>query len=119
MKNRKVLEFTRDSFDWCYTAKFTELPVYVSVYQGDIEAILYNGEDHRPVTAEDIHRLAVRLNHNYDLYRGWDDKHILLDAENEILPCCECPWNDICDYMEEESDFIPKELEDEEDEEDN
>ena len=49
---------------------------------------------------EEITRLAKELNENYDLYQGWSDTHILLDALREV-GCDNCPFKADCEAVNE------------------
>ena len=106
MTNREYFRSTGESLDWCECFSFAGGTVHAAVLAGKIVSLDDNGVVYNPPTADDIHRLAVRLNDCYDLYKGYDDTHILLDVEHEKLPCCECPWFDVCNYMDETPDCI-------------
>ncbi len=106
MTNREIFRSTGESLDWCECFSFADGTVHAAVLEGKIVSLNDNGVDYDPPTADDIHRLAVRLNDFYSPYRGWDDTHILLEAADEKLPCCECPWFDVCNFMDETPDCI-------------
>ncbi len=109
MTNRDYFRSTGESLDWCKCLSFADGSVQVAVLGGDIVSIVDNGSECCSPTADDIHRLAVRLNDFYDPHRGWDDTHMLLEVTQEELPCCECPWFDVCSIMDETPDCISAE----------
>lgn len=109
MTNRDYFRSTGESLDWCKCLSFADGSVHAAVLAGKIVGLNDNGVDcGDPVPADDIHRLAVRLNDCYDLCRGYSDTEQLLEVDHEELPCCECPWFDVCNYMDETPDCIGK-----------
>lgn len=50
---------------------------------------------------EDMRKFTRYVNADYDLYSGWSDLHIALDAMCEV-GCSDCPFNRECDAMDEE-----------------
>ena len=110
MTNRDYFRSTGESLDWCKCLSFADGSVHAAVLAGKIVGLNDNGVDcGDPVPADDIHRLAVRLNDCYDLCRGYSDTEQLLEVDHEELPCCECPWFDVCSIMDETPDCISAE----------
>lgn len=108
MTNREYFRSAGESIDLCQCLSFADNSVYAVLLGGEIVSLIDNGREYTTVTADDIHRLAVRLNADYDLYKGWNDTHILREAADEKLPCCQCPWFDVCDLMDQEADLPPE-----------
>lgn len=109
MTNRDFFRSTGESLDCCKCHSFADGSVQVAVLGGDIVSIVDNGSECCSPTADDIHRLAVRLNDCYDLCRGYSDTEQLLEVTQKELPCCECPWFDVCSIMDETPDCISAE----------
>ena len=52
---------------------------------------------------EDIRKFAKYVNADYNLYSGWSNLHIALDAMCEV-GCSDCPFNRECEAMDEDID---------------
>lgn len=94
-----------ENLSWCKPVSFDNGGVICCVCQGDIINIEKNGEI-IPVTEESLHDLAKSLSTSYECYSGWSDTHILLDAKGKELGCDECPWNDVCEAMDMETELV-------------
>lgn len=44
---------------------------------------------------------AKEANADYDLYSGWSDDHILLEAMGTEIGCEDCPYRQVCDIWQE------------------
>lgn len=116
-KTRKEMIESGENAEWCKPMKHKTEDIYLAYHEGEVDAILDNGkeavrsstigkkiwEESDPAMDEKIKELAKRLNSDYDEYEGWDDTHILLDADFEELGCKDCPWFNICDAMDDNS----------------
>ena len=52
-----------------------------------------------------IKDIAIAVNPDYDLYQGWSDLHIALEAMH-VVGCASCPYvNGECDAMMEEDEM--------------
>ena len=61
------------------------------------EAFRYNGT----LTDEVLEQFAREVNPDYDLYTGWSDLHVALEAMHPV-GCASCPWCEDCEAMYEE-----------------
>lgn len=103
MTLREKMEKSYDSMDCCKAVRLLDGKIVTVLHEGKIEGIEIDGSE-RTVTPELIHSIAVVVNDSYDCYGGWDDTHILLDTVASEMPCCKCPWFDVCTVMDEEID---------------
>ena len=53
------------------------------------------------VTPASVHTAAKEANADYDLYSGWSDDHILLEAMGAEIGCEDCPYRQVCDIWQE------------------
>lgn len=63
----------------------------------DLVAYRYDGT----LTDEVMQQFAKAVNPNYDLYSGYNDIHIALEAMHPV-GCAYCPFKDDCEIMGEE-----------------
>lgn len=103
MTLREKMMETHESMEYCKAVKLLDGKIVAVLHEGRIESVVIDGIE-RTVTPELIHGIAVVVNDCYDCYEGWDDTHILLEADTKALPCCECPWFGVCGVMDEEID---------------
>lgn len=90
--------------DFCAPYSFLNGRVIMAImYEREIAGISIDGEPSMP-TLENIKAAAKLVNPDYDLYKGWSDVHIILDADYDILDCRECPWKEFCDAAGAEED---------------
>ena len=68
-----------------------------SMHSPSQEVFCHNGT----LTDDAMKQFAREVNPYYDLYNGWDDCHIALDAMHEV-GCASCPWRENCEAMREE-----------------
>ncbi len=99
-KTREIMIENGQNVSWCKPLKHRTEDIFLIVTDGEISGIRINGKDEN-VTAEIIMELAKKLNESYDEYEGWNDTHILLDADFEELGCRDCPYFDICEAMDD------------------
>lgn len=100
MKLREKMKESYESMNCCKAVSFLDGTIVAVLHEGRIESIVIDGRE-RTITPELIHGIAVKVNDCYDSYKGWNDTHILLDTNPPVLPCCDCPWFDVCAVMEE------------------
>ena len=117
MKNAKVTTKTYmehhpdENLYWCKPISFLDGKVIIADADAGICGIRIDGEDIMP----DVHdvystgysdaimeRVARLVNESYDLYSGWDNEHIIMEADHEEHGCAACPWFSVCDAMSEE-----------------
>ena len=105
--SRTYADYMRDHPDenlgWCKPYMSKDGRYAVAVNEGEIiEAITPEGhlpKDHvSPLTDPEIETLAQAVNPDYDLYDGWDNGYILLQAMHET-GCASCPFFSKCDAM--------------------
>ena len=108
MTYRDYMREHDENLSWCrpYVGK----RVSVAVNEGRICSMTIDGQEIHPgaldpirgyvYTPEQVERAARAANEAYDLYKGWDDLHILLEGEVSERPCHECPWFEQCDAMD-------------------
>lgn len=75
---------------------YSSARVQLVTLNGNIESLKIDGHE-KELSTENVQLAAKLANPNYDLYRGWNDMHILLDGELRKIPCAECPWFNICE----------------------
>lgn len=102
MKFREMMVGNDENLGWCKPVSFLGGKVIAAVNGGNVCSLRNNGLD-VDVTPDSIRRAAEMVNGDYSMYQGWDDTHIMLDADCEELPCRCCPWFGICDAMDEEA----------------
>lgn len=89
------------NLDWCKPYVSRDGKAKVIQLEGKIEAAVIDGEEMSELTAEDLKSIAKRVSPDYELYSGWSDEHIILEAMTEI-GCSECPFIHDCSAMDEE-----------------
>lgn len=105
MTYREMMSGTEKTLGWCEAISLLGGKVIVAKNDGRIHSIQINGKD--VICNQDTIKTAARLvNDCYDLYSGRSDTYILMDAEHEHLPCCECPWFGVCEAMDEEYEGV-------------
>lgn len=91
------------NLSWCVPYRVTTKGgdvIIIAENEGNIVGCQINGRDVDGMTWE---RIARMVNPDYDLYSGWEDRHIAHDdVPWEELECRSCPWFDVCDAMDEE-----------------
>lgn len=60
-----------------------------------------DGSECTTTNTKKLRDFAKLVNPNYDMYLGYTDYEIALDAMHET-GCAHCPWNAVCDAMDEE-----------------
>ena len=94
-----------ENLGWCKPYVDNSGNYFAIMYEGnmewismpDTEALRYDGS----LTNEVLEAFARSVNPDYDVYSGWTDVHIALDAMREI-GCSECPFRCDCDAMLED-----------------
>ncbi len=99
-KTREIMIENGQNLSWCKPLKHRTDDIFLIVTEGEISGICINGKDEN-ITPETITELAKKLNESYDEYERWDDTHVLLDADFEETGCCNCPYFNICEAMED------------------
>lgn len=88
-----------DDLDWCRCYVNEDCSAYYCQNEGRIISAQIDGEDISVKDEDGLWTLARRINPCADNY---DD---VMDAINEAdttrCGCCRCPWNDICEAMDE------------------
>lgn len=104
----KYLEYMQnhadENFSWCkpYADESGEYKLVMhdglleSVKSPTITAYRYDGS----LTDDVKEQFAREVNPDYDLYKGWDDEHIMLDAMHPV-GCASCAWFYECEAMGE------------------
>lgn len=105
MSYRDTMIENQENLEWCKPLSFLGGRVIVALNEGQITCISVDGKT-LPSYPENVHADSIRtaaklVNPEYDEYSGWPDTHILLEADYEELPCCKCPWFDVCDAMDD------------------
>ena len=98
-------EHTDENLSWCKPYTNDDETHFLVMYDGiagsidtpNITAHRYGGSDFEA----ELEKLAREVNAHYDLYSGWDDTHIALEAMHEV-GCWRCPFRDECEAMGEE-----------------
>ena len=110
--DRTYRDYMRENPDenltWCCPYVTDDGRYAVAVNEGEIiEAVTPEGhlpEGHlSPLTAQEIEALARAVNPDYDLYEGWDDTYITLQAMHKT-GCADCPFFERCDAMDQRMD---------------
>lgn len=100
---RDMMRENNDNLDWCRPESYLDDRVILAINEGTVVGINIDGAD-EAITPDAIRRVARMVNEDYDLYKGWDDVHIIQCAAHEELPCHRCPWFEDCDAMDEEDE---------------
>lgn len=100
---RDTMRDREENLDWCRPESYLDSRVILAINEGTVVGINIDGAD-EAITPDAIRRVAKMVNNNYDLYKGWDDVHIIQESAHEELPCRLCPWFDDCDAMDEEDE---------------
>ena len=98
-------EHENDNFSWCKPYANASGDYMLVMCDGELssiksptfEAFRYDGT----LTDDVLERFAREVNPDYDLYSGWSDLHIALEAMHEV-GCSSCPWREDCEPMGEE-----------------
>ena len=109
MTYREYFEIHEDeNFSWC-KPYFDESGEYcIVMLEGEPcgivtpEVEIVSGYDGAQAAIDEtIPLIAKAINPDYDLYSGWTNLHIALDAMREC-GCANCPFKDDCEPMGEE-----------------
>ena len=103
-----------ENMSWCKPYISEDERYALAINEGEIITIQIDGrdidwDDKEPIyggyrcSKALLQRLARFVNPDYDMYKGYTDTYIILDALEE-RGCAECPWRDECDAMIEEDD---------------
>lgn len=101
MTYREMMQENGENLSWCKPLRFLNGRVFVTQSEGSITAMCLDGKD-IPATPENLNLVAKLVEPCYDDFDGWNDTHIITQADSEELPCGSCPWFDDCDAMDEE-----------------
>ena len=87
---------------WCRPFLSLDDKYAIVVKDGAAICMMINGQK-----IDDVHGnmqgFAKAVNPNYDNYFGWTDLQIALDTSDmREHNCMDCPWNDVCELMNEE-----------------
>lgn len=105
----KYLEYMEahenENFDWCKPYANDTETSFIIVYDGEALAITtptmevyrYDGS----LNDDILRKFAKRVNQSYDVYHGWSDLQIALEAMHEV-GCASCPLKYGCDVMMED-----------------
>lgn len=97
-ERRKMMIESGKNLSWCKPYTTENGRVSFAICEGKICGLRIDGLDH---PAESDIPMAARIaNSDYDLYDGWSATHVLIDCSKE-LGCCECPWFDTCEAMDD------------------
>ena len=108
--NKTYADYMRDNpdenLDWCKPYISDDGRYAIAINEGEIiEAITPDGHlpvGHlSPLTEDEIEKLAREIDHDYDLYDGWNDTEIILNKLHET-GCSSCPFFGKCDAMQQE-----------------
>lgn len=111
MKNYEKMNYG-ENLGWCKPYISEDERYALTISEGKISGIQIDGKlvemderepEHFRYSKDLLHRLARSVNPKYDLYKGYTDTYIILDALEE-RGCYECPWRDECVAMIEEDD---------------
>lgn len=108
---RKMMMDNGGNLSWCKPLSYRDGKVILAVIEGEVVGLRIDGTDVE-INADSVCRVAKMVNADYDLYSGWDDLHIIAEAPHEELGCCNCPWFDICDAMDNPDDWADEEYPD-------
>lgn len=103
MTYRELMKQNNENMDRCVPRSFVGGRIVAVEMNGDIDGLMIDGAE-VPCSEEYIRIAAKMANEYYDCYSGWDDTHILLDADSCEMPCRLCPWFDVCAAMDEETE---------------
>lgn len=90
-------EHEDENLGWCKPYRSGEHAIIVN--GGEVDYIAIDGVP-QEVTPDAIRTLAKTVNDDYDIYQGWSDLHIALDAMKEV-GCASCPCFAECEAMHE------------------
>lgn len=94
------------NLSWCRPFKAAEGRVYFTLCEGSINGLRIDGQDYSDITDDLIKQAAMIADDEYDEYRGWTDLELLLQSATE-LGCADCPYNSICEAMDEVVEDAP------------
>lgn len=106
MTYREYFEAHEDeNLSWCKPYANKDEDCFAIMHDGTIERVgtpemeaqRYDGS----LNDETLEAFARRVNPDYNLYSGWSDEHIILEAMHEC-GCANCPFIDDCEAMGEE-----------------
>ena len=115
---RDIMEYG-DNLDWCRPYVDESEKYYLVMTEGRVNGMYGPGikdcADCETGEEEDenLKKLAQSVNKDYDLYSGWGDAHIAMEAMTET-GCTSCPFFGICEAMDEESGVDEDEEEEDE-----
>lgn len=100
---RDTMRESNENLEWCRPESYLNGRVILAINEGRVDGINIDGQD-LDTTPDNIRKVAQMVNDEYDLYEGQPDTQIIQDAEHKELPCCLCPWFEVCQAMDEEED---------------
>lgn len=108
---RDVMRETGGTVSWCSAYKIGDHVVAAVINGCEVAAVMIDNYEIVPngqstggmhYTTGQLDYIAKLANRSYDLYKGYDPVHILLEAAKDQIPCRECPWFEVCYAMDEE-----------------
>ena len=88
-----------DDLDWCRCYATRDGSAYYCMCEGRIISAQIDGEDISTKDEESLWVLARRINIDADDYsEAWD---AINEADTVRCGCARCPWNEICEAMDE------------------
>ena len=113
---RKMMCAEGGNLSWCRPYISDDGKNAIAVYEGEICGMVFNGVDVDSTEMdkpETVKAFARTVNDSYEDYSGWDDVHIALDGGVlKERSCCDCPWFDICEAMDNPDDWESDEYKD-------
>lgn len=100
-----MIDHDEENLSWCKPYADKSGDYRLVIYDGELMSIMSpDREAHRwdgSLTDELLEAFARAVNPDYDMYNGYTDLEIALDATHPV-GCSSCPWFDDCDTMGEE-----------------
>lgn len=100
MSYRDMMIENQENLGWCKPLSFLGGRVVIALNESQVVCASVDGKT-LPECPETTRTVAKLVNPEYSDYINCSDTDIILDAAHKELPCCKCPWFNVCDAMDD------------------
>lgn len=101
MTYREKMMENRENLGWCKPLSYLGGRVVVAINERRVVGAQLDGED-VPADSDKLREIAAMVNPDCDADALGRDFEAAVETCGRELPCCECPWFNICDAMDED-----------------
>ena len=101
MTYREKMMENRENLGWCKPLSYLDSRIIIATNERRVVGVQLDGKD-VPAEPEKLRKIAAMINPGYDTDALEHDFETAVATYGQELPCCECPWFNICDAMDDE-----------------